>query len=119
MYVVSSTSKRRTIYALSWVRVFSLVGLQLFPLGVAKMTTINVVFYNNGSYYAIKFLPNEVEVLNSWKADMCPKVGKASEKWLFVCLLRPLREGNLMLSIPFLESQHHRSGLTKVLQFID
>ena len=46
------------------------------------MTTINVVVYNNGSQYATKFLPNEVEVLIFWKADMCPKVGKASEKWL-------------------------------------
>ena len=82
LYGVSLTSRRRTIYAPSWERVFSLVGLQFFPLGVAKMTTINVVFYNNGSYYAIKFLPNEVEVLIFWEADMCPKVGKASEKWL-------------------------------------
>ncbi len=49
---VSLTSKRRTIYALSWERVFSLVGLQFFPLGVAKMTIINVVFYNNGGRYA-------------------------------------------------------------------
>ena len=54
-----------------------------------------------------------------WKADMCLKVGKSIEKMAFVRRLRPLREGNLMLSIPFLESQHHRSGLTKVLQFID
>jgi hypothetical protein len=46
------------------------------------MTAFNVVFCNNGSYYAIKFLPNEVEVLIFWEADMCPKVGKASEKWL-------------------------------------
>ena len=46
------------------------------------MTAFNVVFCNNGSHYAIKFLPNEVEVLNSWKADMCPKVGKALKKWL-------------------------------------
>ena len=33
---VSLTSKRRTIYAPSWERVFSLIGLQFFPLGVAK-----------------------------------------------------------------------------------
>ena len=83
------------------------------------MTAFNVVFCNNGSHYATKFHPNEVEVLIFWKADMCPKVEKSIGKVALVCHLRPLREGNLMLSIPFLESQHHRSGLTKVLQFIN
>ena len=83
------------------------------------MTAFNVVFCNNGSQYTTKFHPNEVEVLNSWKADMCLKVEKSIVKVAFVRLLRPLREGNLMLSIPFWESQHHRSGLAKVLQFID
>jgi len=46
------------------------------------MTAFNVVFCNNGSRYATKFHPNEVEVLIFGEADMCPKVGKASEKWL-------------------------------------
>ena len=90
---VSLTSKRRTIYAPSWERVFSLVWLQFFPLGVAKMMTFNAVFFNNGSQYTTKFLPNEVEVLIFWKADMCPKVGKSIGKVALVCHLRPLREG--------------------------
>ncbi len=90
---VSLTSKRRTIYALSWERVFSLIGLQFFPLGVAKMMTFNAVFFNNGSQYTTKFLPNEVEVLNSWKADMCLKVEKSIVKVAFVRRLRSLREG--------------------------
>ena len=34
--LIVSMIEWHTIYALSWVRVFSLVGLQLFPLGVAK-----------------------------------------------------------------------------------
>ena len=57
------------------------------------MTAFNVVFCNNGSQYTTKFHPNEVEVLNSWKADMCLKVEKSIEKVALVCHLRPLREG--------------------------
>ena len=93
LYGVSLTSRRRTIYAPSWERVFSLVGLQFFPLGVAKMMTFNAVFFNNGSQYTTKFLPNEVEVLIFWKADMCLKVGKSIGKAISECLLMPFREG--------------------------
>ena len=57
------------------------------------MTAFNVVFCNNGSRYATKFHPNEVEVLNSWKADMCLKVEKSIVKVAFVRRLRSLREG--------------------------
>ena len=45
VYGISLTSKRRTTYALSWERIFYLVGLQLFPLRVAKKSFSDSLSY--------------------------------------------------------------------------
>ena len=68
VYGVSPTSKRRTIYVLSWVRIFSLVGLQLFPLGIAKKSINDSEFSFPISYNSMPLLPNNLPLLRNTRA---------------------------------------------------
>lgn len=70
VYGISLTSKRRTTYALSWERIFYLVGLQLFPLGVAKNRSVtqNSEFSFPISYNSMPLLPNNLPLLRNKRA---------------------------------------------------